>query len=265
MTLYFTNDEQKEFEESLKEVHFHSKFGFANSTRGFRKGNLHLFIAGTGGGKSTIVRSLVRDILFHPENNPIIGFWFSEESVKEYIMLLSQGLPSSERLLRTEAFSEQDNPQVKEKDFFEWLNVVKPHVLIFDNITTSKFYEGKGYEAQAAFAAKLKTAIKAINCACLVVAHSDSQQTSQKGGMLDINNIRGAKTICNLCEFAYLVQGIATEKDKYTVIRVAKSRSQNIVHDTYLLQYNPHTFSYMTDTAIPFKRFKELYDQRNRL
>jgi hypothetical protein len=265
MTLYFTDKEQAAFEASLKEVHFSSTLGFANSTKGFRRGNMHLFIAGTGGGKTTLTRTLLRDLLFQPGPAPIVCVWLSEESLEEYKALLSMGLPSDDRLLNTMAFSEQDKPEATELLFFEWMEMHSPDVLIFDNITTSKFYSDKRPHEQAAFASKLKNVIKKTKCAGLIVAHADSQQTNQKGGLLDINNIRGSKAICNLTEFAYLFQTFKTPKAIYSILRIAKSRSQNVIHDTYLLTYNPLTMSYTSDAAIPFEKFKEVYNERNRL
>lgn len=265
MTLYFTNDEQKEMEASLKKIHFHSKLGFPNSTNGFRRGNMHLFIAGTGGGKSTLTRSLIKDVLFNPLNNPTVCLWLSEESVQEYKTLFAQGAPCHDRLLNTEVYSEQDNPEVSELLFFEWLDMMKPDIFIYDNITTSRFYSDKKPDQQSAFALKLKNAIKRLNCAALIIAHADSQQTSQRGGLLDINNIRGSKTLVNLTEFAYLVQTFKTPKHTHSTLRIVKSRSQNVVHDTYLLNFDPRTMSYISDTAIPFEKLKEVYNERNRL
>lgn len=265
MTLSFTKEEQEKFEASLNEIHFHSGLGFFNSTKCPRREGLHLLIAGTGAGKSTIVRTVLRDLLFHPKNNPIIAVWLSEETVNEYRAMFSMGVPSHDRLLNTNAYSEQDNMNCSEMHFFEWAEMIQPDILIFDNITTSKLYEGKRPHDQAQFATKLKHLLKKMNCAGIIIAHADSQQTNQKGGLLDINNIRGSKTICNLAEFAYLLQTFDTPKAKYTTIRIAKSRSQDIVHSIYLLEYDPRIKSYTKDSAIPFERFKEAFNERHKL
>lgn len=265
MTLFFTNDEQAKLEASLKEVHFHSQFGFVNSTNGFRRGNMHLFIAGTGAGKSTLTRSLIRDLLFHKKNDPIICLWLSEETVEEYKTMFALGVPSHERLLNTNAYSEIDKPQTSEMHFFEWVEMINPDVLVYDNITTSKFYEGKRPDDQAKFATKIKTLLKKINCAGIIIAHADSQQSQQRGGMLDLNHIRGSKTICNLTEFAYLSQSFDTPKAKYSTVRIAKSRSQQIVHSMYFLNFDKSTNSYISDSAIQFDKFKEAFNERNRL
>lgn len=265
MTLHFTPEEQLVYEKSIKEKHFSSRFGFVNSTNGFRRGCMHLLIAGTGGGKSTLTRSLIRDVIFNKENNCTVGLWLSEETVLEYKTLFSLNAVSHEKLLNTIAHSEQDDKNCSELKFFEWLNFHGFDFLIFDNITTSQFYMDKRPDAQARFASKLKEALKVNNTAGIIVAHADSQQSNQKGGLLDINNIRGSKSICNLAEFAYIVQTFSTPLARVTTVRIAKSRSQEVIHDLYFLNYDKITKSYLTDTPIEFKKFKEVFDARNKL
>lgn len=265
MTLYFTDKEQEKLEASLREIHFHSNLGFVNSTNGFRRGSMHLFIAGTGAGKSTLVRSIIRDLLFNKKNNPIICLWLSEESIEDYKTMFALGVPSHDRLLNTNAYSEIDKSDTTEMHFFEWAEMIQPDILIYDNITTSKFYEGKRPDDQSKFAAKLKSLLKKLNCAGIIFAHADSQQSQQRGGLLDINHIRGSKTICNLTEFAYLTQTFDTPKAKYSTVRIAKSRSQQIIHPIYFLNYDKKTSSYLSDSAIDFEKFKEAFNERHKL
>lgn len=265
MTLYFTNEEQSEFEASIKEKHFSSKFGFVNAHNGFRRGCMHLIVAGTGGGKSTLTRSLIRDIIFNKENDCTVALWLSEETVLEYKALFSMNATSHEKLLNTFTHSEQDDKECSELKFFEWMHFHSPDILIMDNITTSQFYMDKRPEAQAKFAIKLKESLKINKTAGIIIAHADSQQTHQKGGLLDVNNIRGSKTICNLTEFAYVIQTFTTAASRLTTIRVAKSRSQEVVHDLYFLNYDKITKSYLGDSPVEFKKFKEVFDARNKL
>ena len=265
MTLFYTPEEAKTFEASLREVHFHSKFGWINSHNGFRRGNMHLLIAGTGAGKSTLTRAIVSDIVLNKENNCTIAVWLSEETVDEYKALFSLSKTSNEKLLCTEANSELEITELSELFFFEWLDFVRPDILIYDNITTSGFYVDKTPSEQAKFATKLKKKLKELKCAGIIIAHGDSRQTDQKGGLLDINHIRGSKTICNLAEFAYAFQTFSSENSKCTSLRIVKSRSQGVIHSTYLLKFDQTTRSYISDVAIPFSEFKEAYDARNKL
>lgn len=265
MTLYFTKDEQEEFSASLKLKNFSSSFGFLNSHNGLRRGCMHLLVAGTGAGKSTLTRSLIRDFLFNKENRFTLALWLSEETVREYKTLFSLNSPSHEVLLNSVAYSELDSGHCSELAFFEWLNTHRPGVLIFDNITTSKFYMDKRPQEQAVFATKLKSILKSNNTAGVIIAHADSQQTAQRGGLLDLNNIRGSKTICNLTEFAYVFQTFTSGSKKLTTIRTVKNRSQQVIHDLYALNYNPLLMAYENDTPLEFKKFKDAYDARNKL
>jgi ABC-type proline/glycine betaine transport system ATPase subunit len=84
MTLYFTNDEQQQYDDKTKLVHAHSKLGFLNAHNGLRRGSLHLVLGTTGGGKSTLVRTVLRDIIFNADNQLSVGVWLSEETVEDY-------------------------------------------------------------------------------------------------------------------------------------------------------------------------------------
>jgi KaiC/GvpD/RAD55 family RecA-like ATPase len=265
MTLYYTPEEAKAFKDSLSEVHFHSKFGWPNAHNGFRRGNMHLLIAGTGAGKSTLTRAIVSDLVLHKDNDCTVAVWLSEETVDEYKALFSLGKLSNEKLLNTQAISELEIIELGELVFFEWLHFVRPDILIYDNITTSLFYVDKTPLEQAKFATKLKKILKELNCAGIIIAHGDSRQTDQRGGLLDINNIRGSKTICNLAEFAYVFQTFSSANSKCTSLRIVKSRSQKIIHDLYLLKFDHASMSYVSDVAIQFSEFKEAYDARNKL
>lgn len=265
MTLFFTNDEQTNYDKGLKQVHFASKFGFLNAHNGFRRGCMHLALGTTGGGKSTLTRSMLRDLIFNPENKIHVGIWLSEETIDDYKAQLAQGMPSHDKLLNTEALSELDSPGMTELGFFEWLEFNKPDVVIFDNITTSKFYMDKRPDAQAAFSTKLKSITKRLNIAMVVIAHTDSNVSDSQKGIININQIRGAKTICNLVEFAYILQRFEVGTGYFPTLRIVKSRSQTLIHNLYLLKYDPRLRSYTEDSPLDFKKFKEVYGQRNKL
>jgi hypothetical protein len=264
MTLYYTQEEQDAYEKSTREVHFSSKLGFLNAHNGFRRGCLHLLIGTTGGGKSTLVRTILRDLIFNKENDAHIGIWLSEETVSDYKAQIAAGMPSHERLLKTEAISELD-VNASEMMLIEWLEMVRPDVVLFDNITTSKFYMDKRPAEQAAFATRIKGLSKKLNIAMVVVAHTDASVSDSQKGLISINQIRGSKTICNLAEFAYVLQRFAVGDGFFPTIRVVKSRSQNLIHGLYMLKYDDRLRSYTEDNPINFEKFKEVYAQRNRL
>lgn len=265
MTLHFTDAEQNDFMRRKNEVHFESRLGFLNSHNGLRRGSVHLVIGTTSGGKSTLMRSLVRDIMFAGKNDPHLGLWLTEETVDEYRQQLALGLEVSDKLLNTSAFYEMDQKSQGEMAFFEWLEFHKPDVFILDNITTSKFYMDKRPDIQAAFAIKIKEITKRLNMATILVAHTDSSVNESKGGLIDVSQVRGSKQISNLAEFAYILQRFKSNNSQISTIRIVKHRSQELVHDMYVLNYEKKFRSYVSDKAIPFNEFKEAYDKRNKL
>jgi KaiC/GvpD/RAD55 family RecA-like ATPase len=265
MTLYFTPEEETEFLREQRKVYFPSGFGFLNSHNGFRRGAIHLVIGNTSGGKSTLVRSLVRDILLYPNTSAQLALWLSEETVTEYRAMLSKGLPSSEALLRSEAYSEMDNPKAGAMVLFEWLEMVKPDAFIFDNVTTSRFYMDKRPDAQAEFVTKIKEATKRLNIATILIAHTDSSVNQSQKGYIELNMVRGSKQLANMAEFAYILQRFQIKNDFFATVRIVKHRSQDIVHDLYLLTYDKRFSSYTGDKDIDHAKFKTAYDQRNRL
>lgn len=265
MTLFFTPEEEKEFIREQRQIHFHSAFGFLNSHNGFRRGAIHLVIGNTSGGKSTLIRSLVRDLILHPKNKIHLGIWLSEESINEYKAMLSKGMPSTEELLRSEAFSEMDEMGATSETLFKWLEMIRPDVLIYDNITTSRFYLDKKPEVQASFVLRLKEATKRLGMATILVAHTDSSVNQSHKGFIELNMVRGSKQISNMAEFAYILQRFQIKQEFFATIRTVKHRSQDLVHDLYSLIYDKRWASYIGDKDIDHDKFKEAYERRNKL
>lgn len=264
MTLHFTDQESTEFRERNKEIHVHTHLSFLKEHNGLRKGNLHAILGTTGGGKSTLIRSITRDIIFNKENTLRIGFWLSEETVEEYKNQLSYSMPSTEKMLLTTAFSEIEN-NIDQEFFFTWIKANSLDVLIFDNITTSKFYMDQSIPKQSEFASNIKKITKEMNIATILVAHTEAKFLDNGDRMITANDIRGCKSISNLCEFFYGMQRFEIDGSFYSTIRILKHRGQPITDNTFHLIYNKETRSFIRDNPIPFKTFKEAYDKRSNL
>lgn len=267
MTLYFTEEDQAKYEKTLREIHFESQFGFLNAHNGLRRGCLHVLLGTSGGGKSTLARSILRDLICNNSDKIQVAVWLSEETVEEYKMQLATGMPSMTRLLRTEAESELDiKDSFGEMRLFEWLEFNRPDVLLFDNITTSKFYMDKRPGEQGEFVKKVKSISKKLNMATIMVAHTDSKVSDSQKDLITLNQIRGGKDICNLTEFAYILQRFETSKGGfYPTLRVVKHRSQNLIHNSYHLKYEPRVRSYIGDASINFEEMNAAFKSRNRL
>ena len=94
---FYTEEEQDKYKAENEESHFKSNFGFLNSHNGLRRKKMHLFIAPTGVGKSTFIRSLVRDVIFHNPGKKVF-VWLSEETTKEFKVQMSYGMPAHDIL-----------------------------------------------------------------------------------------------------------------------------------------------------------------------
>jgi predicted ATP-dependent serine protease len=266
MTLHYTKEEAEQYEKELKVVNVHTSMNFLNAHNGIRFGSLHLILGTTGGGKTTLTRTLLRDFLFKKENQGLtIGLWLSEESLKSYKMQLSQTLPSHDVLLSTKAFSEMDHENVSEMHFIEWINTYQPNILIIDNITTSKFYMDLPAKDQARFATKLKSITAKHNIATILIAHTDAEVHDGIERLININDIRGSKTIANLVEFAYILQRFELGKTFFPTIRTVKHRSQELEHSLHFLHYEKMIRAFTKDSPLEFEKFKEIFNDRNRL
>lgn len=266
MTLHFSEQEQADYEKELGEVHFHTSMGFLNAHNGLRRGSMHLILGTTGGGKSTLIRTLIRDFLFKKENQGLtLALWLSEEEVKDYRAQVAFGVPSHDVLLNANAFSELDGDRITEMRFIEWCHFYKPDVLIIDNVTTSAFYMDKKATEQAVWAKKLKKLAKELNCAMIIVAHTDADVHDGIERLININDIRGSKSICNLVEFAYILQRFELGTTFFPTIRTVKHRSQELVHGLYQLHYDKKIRAFKGDSAIQFEKFKEIFNERNKL
>jgi len=265
MTLYFSEEERKQYEDSLTETHFYSGLNFLNAHNGLRRKSMHLLLGTTGGGKSTMVRTLLRDIIFNPKNDAQVSVWLSEESTADYKSQVAYGLPSHDRLLKTQLMSELETQRVSELLFREWLDMFRPDVLIFDNITTSQLYNDKTAKEQAAFVMLIKKLTVEYNMATLLVAHTDAKATDTMGRLINLNDVRGSKSIANLVEFAYVLQRFEIGTNYFSSLRVEKHRSQELKHKLFSLNYNKELRSFVNDLPIQFEKFKEMYKERNKL
>jgi RecA-family ATPase len=257
-----TNTLRSEIE--TKEVTFDSCYSFLQEHNGWRKGKMHLVLGISGGGKSTLVRSLLVDLFVH---GMILGnalVWLSEESEED---LENQVAKVNSRIgsntLTT--ISELSVENLSEAYFEETLLSDKPDIFFMDNLTTSQLYEGRSIRDQLLFVKKLKTMCIKLNIPFVLIAHTGAEITENCNRLINMNDIRGAKNIVNLVEYLYLLQRFTLETDFFPTIRIAKSRGHLISNDIHKLVFNPENITYSKSFRIPFEEFKEAFKQRRTL
>jgi energy-coupling factor transporter ATP-binding protein EcfA2 len=266
-SLYFSNDDAHKMILDNQKRHFESRMAFLNAHNGFRRGSLHVLMGTSGSGKTTLVRTILKDYFSSPLNNKFsLSLWLSEESANDYKMQLSYSIKDNESLLRGFIMSEVDNSEFDEDHFFARFEEMQPDFIVLDNITTSKFYEGKRPNEQVKFLHRIKKLTKDINCATLIVAHTAAGIFDNQDKFIEMNDIRGNKSIVNLAEFFYIVQKITTKKSTHLpFIRIKKHRGQELISDMYYLDYDKDLRIFSKDIYINYEKFVELFSMRARL
>jgi len=243
-----------------------SMFGFLNSHNGFRKGKTHILLGSSGGGKTSVVRSIIKDFLIQNKGEMTCGIYLSEENVEEFQTEFSR-IDINRNLLKSlEIFSEIDKPLSEEglKDKIEnYFSINKPDFFIFDNITTSALYLDRKSTIQADFVRWLKIIAKKFEVALLLVAHTGADIVDNCNRMIQMNDIRGSKNIVNFAEFFYILQMFGVKDKKIQTLRIVKHRGQDCITNMYTMQWNNKSREYDRDFQIEFDSFRELWSKRN--
>ena len=263
---FFSEDEQESYFTENEKTEFKSRLAFLNSHNGLRKNKTHLFIAPTGVGKSTFVRTLVRDVIFNNKDSRVF-VWLTEETVDEFKSQLSYGLPSHEILNNIEIASEQES-ELEENTLKIWLedyiSMSEPDVVICDNITTSKLYAEKKVSEQSKIAHWFKR-LAGYGNALFLIAHTGAEVRENQSRLIDENDIRGSKAITTLVEFLYILQPIWVNQTLYQFLKIKKHRGQDLMHGLYRLNYKKDIKAFENDISVDFEKFADTFKLRNKL
>jgi KaiC/GvpD/RAD55 family RecA-like ATPase len=247
--------------EENEQIFFASSLGFINSHRGYRPSSMHLFIGIAGGGKSTLSRTLLIDIMKMGQK---IFLWLSEDSKLSYLAELNKAYGEFD-LEKLVTYSEQDG---KVKNLLAEIEkrIIEKEIkfLFFDNITTSAWY-GNSPDKQHESALKLKEFVNKTGVTLVLFAHTDSKIIESHSSQIDQTQIRGSKTIVNLTDFLYILQRFSVQDKIVPTIRVVKYRSQNPKDRLFRLAYSERNRIYWADTILSFDEFNEIYNMSDRM
>lgn len=250
-----------------KKQEYGSQYNFIRSHNGYRKGKIHLAIGPSSGGKSTLTRSLLLDALLSLRENELIHFHLSEESAEEALIELGSTGVAFDKLKQIIITSEQDKNYRSAQQLFlelnESLQDKRVKFLFFDNITTSFCYMDKKADDQAFIGRKLKELTKANNIPTILIAHTGGDSTMANSRLIEMNDIRGGKSIVNLAEFMYILQPMFIGSERHNIIRVVKHRGVSLKHPYYQLIYHDKPKMFVCDSAISFDELKDLFKKRN--
>lgn len=260
------NIEAQDLQEIIREsrkLHFRSNFCFLNHHNGLRKGNVHVLMGTSGCGKSTFIRSIMNDFLSENLDNAI--FWLSEESSKDLIVSMFKQGGEKENLKNLTVYSELENREDTLEDVFEKVKFLAPSFLVIDNITTSKFYMDMRPNEQSNIITKLKNFADENNIALVLVAHTKKDIHDNFSRIITEGDIRGSGSPVMMSEFFYIMQKFETNGVFFPTLRIVKHRGQEVSEKLYSLLYDSSKSSYVKDIQIDFNRFKEVFNQRDKL
>lgn len=265
MNIYTNEEVLEELKLEAGQVFFRSSFEFVNATNCWRPEKIHLFLSTTGGGKSTLVRTILLDMLGNV--NKKIGLYLSEETEKEfYTELAFSGYTDIKDFERVTIFSEQEleKSPTAQGTLINMKMLVDEHdidILLVDNVTTLDSYEAS-LKNKTTITKGLKKLASISSIPIVVIAHTDAKF---KQGQIDPNDIRGSKTLVNESHFIYALQPIVKSNGQRNFIAVKKDRGQPVKNKYFELFYYAQRRIFGKDEIVSFETFKEAFNSRDKL
>lgn len=240
-----------------------TSLSFLTNVNGWRKGCVHVVLGTTSSGKSTLVRSIIHDILAN--NDKVnVSLFLSEETSDDYSLELYRAFRNLNYQDRVNFYSEQDTLDLnKSRALLEEAFSDNSEVIIYDNLTTSMVY-GEKYEGQSECAIKLKTATKKSNKAFVAIAHTNNVIKNSRD-LIDSGSVRGSKTISNIAEFFFINHQISCDDNLFNFIQIEKHRNQRPENKFFRLNYDNKKSIFKNCTPVSFNDFKELWKLRDKL
>ena len=253
-----------EYKTQSNTIYFNTKINFLHQHKGLRPNKMHLLIAPTHAGKSTLVRTLLIDFVFRNKDKKVL-LVLSEETKDDFLAEFSNGVPDDDVLGNIRILSEQDwsNADIEEiqKNIKDHINHFCIDMVFFDNITTSKLYNDRSVKEQSQVSTWLKNLTK--HTSLFLIAHSLGNDFNNR--LLDENDIRGSKTITNLTEFLYILQPFYVGERIYQFINIIKHRGQEIKNRFYQLNYNNRYKIFENADPVDFEEIARIFRLRNKL
>lgn len=236
-------------------------FNFMDDHFGVRPGCIHALHSKTSGGKTSLARSLLVNITMSEK----VLWYATEESLEDWKLKFNK-LP----LERNTMFLSEENIRDLDVDgFLKYLETqiisYSPKIVIFDNITTSKFYNDQKIEVQNRVIQELKQMLKRHGIGMIVIAHYNGNDPRS---LFTSKDVRGSKTFPNISEYWYNLHRLRLdEKDKIdgkdvAILHVEKARAHSNSDTAYQLFYDKNECRFLNDTRITWGAAKEILEKQ---
>jgi predicted ATP-dependent serine protease len=223
-----TDGEKEESEAERMTYYFDTQLDFLKAHCGYRPGRMHILIGPTGGGKSTLVKTMLLDLVVHLGDRKALLI-LSEERVKDFHESMSK-MPSSLKWLNLLVTTEDRilSGNSMEDYIYELSGIVekeKIKIVFYDNITTSKFYPIGKIGEQETFVKRLKSQLCHVHDLPIVlVAHTAAEVTANHNKITGPEDIRGCKTTANLAECLYTLLVVDVNNRRFQYVKGHKNQ-----------------------------------------
>jgi len=250
--------------------HIETGLNFLKEHRGLRPGSVHLFLGCTGAGKSTMVRTIVLDYI---KLNPLPALIYLTEEKTEHFLteVYKGGFKDKELAKKAIITSEIEKPPGifgLEKTWLWLVDIIRSYsckMFVIDNITTCEFYNDLRVEAQSTFAKRLIKLAEDEGIAIVLIAHTKADVNDSMSRLINENDIRGSKSIVNMCQFMYIMQRFKDHYDYHPTIRIVKHRSQMPKNKIFKFRFREHLVLFDADWPITFEEFNNCFAGREKL
>lgn len=251
-------------EQRRHKVHFNSRFAHLNIHNGFRPGELHTFIAEKGGGKSTLVRAWVLELLAQGKR---VYIRLSEEYPQAYRdEIAARFTPDTAHLLKNLVIDSELElpPEEMGSRYVDALNarIIRADAQIFllDNFTTSDLSRAtpRGQEESTV---KLRRLAHDADIPVLIVAHTEKGFT-KKRGVATGDNIRGNMTLSNTAAYIYTLTVFFELPGQPAVLFIDKARHHTEANKKlFMLRYDHQHRSYVSDHPAAADEIKKIFKE----
>jgi archaellum biogenesis ATPase FlaH len=266
-TLSMSPAEEAERIMRKQEYQHETGLNFLKTHKGWRNGNIHIYLGTAGSGKSTMLRTIIDDYL---EHNPIntIGVWLSEETIGDLKDEMAKLRADIKPLLNhvhveseMEGMNRGDLLSLKER-FRTFVNS-GIDILLFDNITTSAMYEGLQVNVQSQMQGWMKDICLKANIPFVLFAHTSGAITDTITRQIDMNDIRGSKGINSIAQFYYVSQRFEIGGEYFPTLKIRKYRGYDLSDRLFFLTFSKENFIYSKDHKLPWDEFNKAFSNRN--
>lgn len=244
-------------------VYYDTKFNFIRQHNGLRPNKMHLFVAPTHIGKSTLTHALINDLIEKNKEMRIL-LYLTEETIADFESAIAGFVRSFDEINKRVSIMIEDKTK-SDDEIKESIETCIMHdgfdLFVIDNITTSKLYMDRKVDIQSSVAIWLKGLLE--DTTLYLIAHTNGNNYNTE--LLDETHIRGSKTITNITEFLYVMQPVRLNKSLYQYVRIIKHRGQSPDNKFFKLVYEPMLKTITKDVPCDFEDFKSIFRQRNKL